>query len=76
VEIESLFYNISISLSEAWTFLALGYVVGKYGSGVRFLAGVRDFSHIHSTQTKIQGHPASCPIGSGNSFLGGKTIEA
>jgi hypothetical protein len=33
-------------LVKTWTSLSLGYGVSKYGSGVRFPAGVRDFSLI------------------------------
>jgi hypothetical protein len=39
-------------------------------------AGARDFSVLHSVQTGSGDHPASCPIGAGSCFPGGKAAEA
>jgi hypothetical protein len=39
---------------------------------VRFLAGAKDFSSILCVQTGSGSHPASCPMGTGGPFPGGK----
>jgi hypothetical protein len=42
---------------------------------VQFLAGVRDFSLLHSIQTDSGAHPAFYPMGTGGSFPGHKLAE-
>jgi hypothetical protein len=39
--------------------------------GVRSPAGAKDFSSIHCVQTGSGAYPASCPRGTGGSFLRG-----
>jgi hypothetical protein len=46
------------------------------GSRVRFLAGARDLYLLHSVQTGSGAHPASYPMGTGGSFLGGKAVTS
>jgi hypothetical protein len=41
--------------------------------GVRSPAGAKDFSSILCVQTGSEAHPASCPIGTGGPFPGGKS---
>jgi hypothetical protein len=36
----------------------------------------KDFSPLHVVQTGSQAHPASCPVGAGDSFPGGKAAGA
>jgi hypothetical protein len=40
--------------------------------GFRFPAGAKDFSSILCVQTGSGFHPASCPMGTGSPFPGGK----
>jgi hypothetical protein len=40
--------------------------------GVRFPAGTKDFSSILCVQTSSGTHPASCTMGTGGPFPGGK----
>jgi hypothetical protein len=40
--------------------------------GVRSPAGAKDFSSILCVQTGSGAHPASCPMGTGGPFPGGK----
>jgi hypothetical protein len=40
--------------------------------GVRSPTGAKDFSSILRVQTGSEAHPASCPMGTGGPFLGGK----
>jgi hypothetical protein len=40
--------------------------------GVRFPAGAKDFSSNLCVQTGSGAHPASCPMGTGGPFHGGK----
>jgi hypothetical protein len=41
--------------------------------GVRSPAGAKDFSSSFCVQTGSGAHPASCPVGTGIPFPGGKT---
>jgi hypothetical protein len=55
-----------------------GSIVCDYGLddraiGVRSLAGARDFSSNLCVQTGSGAHPASCPMGTGGPFPGGKS---
>jgi hypothetical protein len=56
--------DISVGIVEAWT------------AGVRFQAGIRDFSLVHSVQTSSGAHPASYPMSDWVSFLRGKVAGA
>jgi hypothetical protein len=54
-----------------------GSIVSDYGLdgraiGVRSPAGAKDFSSILSVQTGSESHPASCTMGTGGPFPGGK----
>jgi hypothetical protein len=54
-----------------------GSIVSDYGLddraiGVRLPAGAKDFSSILCVQTGSGAHPASCPMGTGGPFPGGK----
>jgi hypothetical protein len=54
-----------------------GSIVSDYGLddraiGVRFPAGAKDFYSNLCVQTGSGAHPASCPMGTGGPFPGGK----
>jgi hypothetical protein len=54
-----------------------GSIVSHYGLddraiGVRSPAGAKDFSSSLCVQTGSEAHPASCTMGTGGSFPGGK----
>jgi hypothetical protein len=51
--------------------IALGYGLDVRGSRIRFPAEAGNFSH-HRVQNGSRAHPASYPVGTGGSFLGGK----
>jgi hypothetical protein len=55
---------------------ALGYGLDDRGSGVRFPAGAGNFSLNHRVQNGSGAHPASCPMDTRGSFLGGKVAGA
>jgi hypothetical protein len=48
-------------------------IVTDWMAGVRFQAGAKCFSLLHSAQTNSVAHPASYPMGAVGSFTGGKT---
>jgi hypothetical protein len=53
----------------------LEYLSGQatvWTAGDRFPEGAKDSSLCHNTQAAFWAHPASCPIGTGGSFAGGK----
>jgi hypothetical protein len=57
--------------------LSSGSIVSDYGLddraiGVRSPAGAKDFSSILCVQTGSGAHPASCTMGTGGPFPGGK----
>jgi hypothetical protein len=54
--------------------IATGYGLEKRGIGVPSPGRVKNFLHV--VQTGSEAHPASYPLGSGGSFLGGKAAEA
>jgi hypothetical protein len=56
--------------------IALGYGLDVRGSRVRFPAGAGNFSLHHRVQNDSGAHPASWPMGTGGSFLGGKASGA
>jgi hypothetical protein len=60
-----------------WSRVSSGSIVSDYGLddraiGVRSPAGAKDFSSILCVQTGSGAHPASCTMGSGGPFPGGK----
>jgi hypothetical protein len=60
-----------------WGRVSSGSIVSDYGLddravGVRYSAGVKDFSSSLCVQTGSGAHPASCPVGTGGPFPGGK----
>jgi hypothetical protein len=56
--------------------IALGYGLDDRGYKVRFPAGAGDFSLHHNVQNGSGAHPASYPMGTSGSFLGGKAAGA
>jgi hypothetical protein len=57
--------------------IALGYRLDDPGSRVRFPAGAGNFSpHHRYVQNGFGAHPASYPMGTRGSFLGGKAAGA
>jgi hypothetical protein len=52
--------------------IARGYALNGRGIGVRFPAGVIDFSLIHIVQTGSGAHPPSYPVGTKGPSLYGK----
>jgi hypothetical protein len=66
-------YNYVYSRSR----VSSGSIVSDYGLddrviGVRSPAGAKDFSSILCDQTGSEAHPASCTMGTGGPFPGGK----
>jgi hypothetical protein len=66
---------IVLHYSRSW--VSSGSIVSDYGlddraTGVRSLAGARDFSSIICVQTGSGAHSASCPMGTGGPFPWGK----
>jgi len=49
-----------------------GYGLDDRAIGVRSLAEAEDFSSSLCVQTGSEAHPASCTMGTGGSFTGGK----
>jgi hypothetical protein len=56
--------------------IALGYGLDDGGSRVRFPAGAGNFSLHHRVQNGSGAHQASYPMGTGDSFPGGKAAGA
>jgi hypothetical protein len=56
--------------------IALGYGLDDRGYKVRFPAGAGNFSLHHRVQNGCGTHPASYPMDTGGSFLGGKAAAA
>jgi hypothetical protein len=54
----------------------LGYGLDDRGSRVRFPAGAGNFSLHHRVQTGSGAHPDSYPMGTADSFIGGKEAGA
>jgi hypothetical protein len=70
-------YFINIILSFRCR-VSSGSMVSDYGLddraiGVRYPAGAKDFSCILCVQTGSEAHPASCTMGNGGPFPGGKS---
>jgi hypothetical protein len=64
---------------ERRSLVSSGSVVSDYGLDdraieVRSSAGAKDFSCLLSAQTGSGAHPASCTMGTGGSFPGGKAL--
>jgi hypothetical protein len=55
-----------------WNYVALGYGLEDRDSRVRFPAGAVNFSLHHRIQNGSGAHPASYPMGIGDSFAGRK----
>jgi hypothetical protein len=53
-----------------------GYGLDDWGSRVRFPAGAGNFSLQHRVQNGSGAHLASCPMGTGGYFPGGKAAGA
>jgi hypothetical protein len=56
--------------------IALGYGLDERDSRVRFPAGTENFPLHHRVQNCSGAHPASYPMGTRGSFLGGKAAGA
>jgi hypothetical protein len=61
----------------SWSRVSSGSIVSDYGLddraiGVRSPAGAKDFSSHICVQTGSGAHPASCTVGTGGPFPGGK----
>jgi hypothetical protein len=65
-----LFYIICVSRGSA-VGIATAFKLDERGVGVRVLVG-SEFSLLHIVQTGSGAHPASYPMGTGDSFPGGK----
>jgi hypothetical protein len=52
-----------------------GYGLNDRAIDVRSPAGAKDFSSILCVQTGSEAHPASCPVGTGGPFPGGKARQ-
>jgi hypothetical protein len=68
---------ILIGTTYFWSRGSSGSIVSDYGLGdraigVRSPAGAKDFSSKLCVQTGSGAHPASCPMGTGGPFPGGK----
>jgi hypothetical protein len=65
-----------VSFKNSSVGIALGYRLDDRGSSVRFPAGAENFSLHHRVQNCSGAHPASYPMGTRGSFLGGKAVGA
>jgi hypothetical protein len=68
-------YEMSCNIS-VWYVIGVGlgtdYRLDDLAIGVRSLAGAKDFSSSLCVQTSSGAHPASCKMGTGGPFPGGK----
>jgi hypothetical protein len=64
---EHILYKEGAGLAQAVQCLTTGWA-----TGVRFPAGAKDFSSSLFVQTGSGAHPASCTMGTGGHFSGGK----
>jgi hypothetical protein len=55
--------------------ITTGYRLNSQEIRVMFLAGIRWYSLLHSTQTGSGAHPASYPMDTGDSIPGGKVAR-
>jgi hypothetical protein len=67
--------NCEIESSAISLFIATGYGLDDQGVGVRVPVGARIFT-FHLVQTGSWDRPASYPMGTGSSFVGGKAAGA
>jgi hypothetical protein len=70
-------YYITAVLESHWSRVSSVSIVSDYelddrAFGVRSPAGAKDFSSSLCVQTRSGAHPASCPMGTGGPFPGGK----
>jgi hypothetical protein len=65
-----------LGLCDSSVGIALGYGLDDRGSRVRFQAWAGNFSLHHRVPNGSGAHPASYPMGTRGSFLGGKAAEA
>jgi hypothetical protein len=63
---------VSVGSRDSSVGIATGYGLDDRGAGVRVPVESRIFL-LHVVQTGSGVHPASCPMGTGGSFPGGKT---
>jgi hypothetical protein len=68
--------NESIVVTIHITLIALDYGRDNRSSRARFPAGAGNFSLHHRVQNGYAARPASCPMGTGCSFPGGKAAGA
>jgi hypothetical protein len=69
--------RIYYNYSDIWSRISSGSIVHDYrlddrAIGVRSPEGAKDFSSILCVQTGSGAHPASCTVGTGGPFPGGK----
>jgi hypothetical protein len=69
---------ILVGTFRIWSRVSSGSIESDYGLddlaiGVRFSAGAKDFSSSLCVQTGSGAHPASCTMGTGVPFPGGKS---
>jgi hypothetical protein len=67
---------LSYESRDSSTGVALDYRLDDRDSGVRFPVGAGNFSVHRRVQNGSGAHPASYPMGTGGSFLGGKAAGA
>jgi hypothetical protein len=69
-------FTLNIQNHDSLFSIALGYGLDGRGSRFRFRAGAKNFSLHHRVQNGSEAHPASYPMGTRGSFLGGKAAGA
>jgi hypothetical protein len=69
-------YNFLNKNHDSSVGIAFGYGLDDRGSRVQFPAGAGNFSLHHRVQNGSGDHPASYPMGTGDSFPGGKAAES
>jgi hypothetical protein len=65
-------YNLAYRSRVSSGSMVYDYGLDDRAIGVRSPAGVKDFSSILCVQSGSGAHPASCPVGTGGPFHGGK----
>jgi hypothetical protein len=70
-------YNYHMSISDERSWGSSGSIVSDYGLDDRLIevqssTGTKDFSSSVCVQTGSEAHPASCTMGAGGPFPGGK----
>jgi hypothetical protein len=71
-------HDFVLYVSNNWSRVSSGSIVSDYGLddraiGVRSLEGAKDFSSSLCIQTGSGAHPASCTMGTGGPYPGGKS---